>query len=216
MFVREDYDDVVIPFAQALSKHDLKIVFFGLSRPLPPLKPDVRQLEEAISLGLRECSYGLMLLTPNFFAWDWFPDQLNQFTFHIDKTDRLISVWHNVTRETVQRYSVPSAQFTSTLTQHGFEQAAKEIHKQVNKCEPDLSEAIKRAGINERILGVVACPNCETRPRLYLACITTPPQGSSGMLLCKRCSRAYLIINGVPQLQTGCEVSPNVPEPPLY
>jgi hypothetical protein len=47
-----------------------------------------------------------------------------------------------------------------------------------------------------------------------LECLTAPPIGTSGVLMCPHCGRGYPIRDGIPQLLSEGAFNPDEPAPP--
>jgi hypothetical protein len=98
---REDKDAIARPLAQALIAHRVEVWFDEYS-----LKPG-DSLRTSIDAGLATCDYGIVILSPAFFAKKWPLYELNGLFSRDLASERrfLFPVWHNVDATAVRTVS---------------------------------------------------------------------------------------------------------------
>jgi hypothetical protein len=103
---REDEDaEVAAAWARQLATYGLKVLFRQIAPWLPSETPN-GLLREAIQTGLRECCYGVILFSHNFFARNWPTHELAETeSFVVNGFERLIHVYSGIDRSFVARLS---------------------------------------------------------------------------------------------------------------
>lgn len=87
----EDKEAFVRPLAHALKRHGLKVWYDEFS-----LHPG-DSLRRSIDRGLSECTAGVVVLSPAFFAKEWPQRELDAlFTSEIAGRSKLIPIWYNI------------------------------------------------------------------------------------------------------------------------
>ena len=96
----EDKRTFVAPLARALTQRGLKIWYDDFTLTVGS------SLRESIDFGLLRSRYGIVVLSPNFFAKDWTHQEVNGLmSREIGGVRVILPVWHNVTQEQVQGFS---------------------------------------------------------------------------------------------------------------
>ena len=97
---REDKRTFVAPLARALTQRGLKVWYDDFTLTVGS------SLRESIDFGLLRSRYGIVVLSPNFFAKDWTHQEVNGLmSREIGGVRVILPVWHNVTQEQVQGFS---------------------------------------------------------------------------------------------------------------
>ena len=100
----EDKKSVAKPLADALTSFGLRVWYDEFT-----LKPG-DSLSRAIDKGLALANYGVVILSPAFFAKSWPEYELRGLTAReLGSTKVIIPLWHNVDRDDVLRFSPPLA-----------------------------------------------------------------------------------------------------------
>jgi hypothetical protein len=64
-------------------------------------------LLRSIDDGLRHSKYGIVILSPHFFAKEWPQKELDALLIREDGGDKVIlPIWHNINYEQIQKYSL--------------------------------------------------------------------------------------------------------------
>ncbi len=122
----EDKEGFVLPLAEKLKSIGLKIWFDAFSLKIGD------SLREKIDEGLSNSRYGIVILSPNFFAKQWPQKELNAlFSLEIDGRSVILPVWLNVGQQEIKEYS-------SLLA----DKVAAQAHEGVNNVVAQLVEVI--------------------------------------------------------------------------
>lgn len=96
----EDKQSLVAPLALALREYRLKIWYDDFTLIVG------NSLRESIDFGLSRSRYGIVVLSPSFFAKDWTHQEVaGLMTREIGGVRLILPVWHKVTQEQVTRFS---------------------------------------------------------------------------------------------------------------
>ena len=118
----EDKDEVARPLAQALSQAGLKVWFDEATLTLGD------SLRRSIDRGLAQSRYGIVILSPHFFAKEWPQRELDGlFTRDSDAEKVILPVWHKVNFDEVKRHSPILASKLSVSTDRGMAMVVTEI-----------------------------------------------------------------------------------------
>ena len=118
----EDKEEIAWPLAEALQQAGLKVWYDEFSLKLGD------SLRRSIDQGLRDSKFGLVILSPNFFAKEWTQRELDGLTAREIVGDKVIlPVWHKVTFQDVLRYSPVLADKLGVSTDQGLESVVKRI-----------------------------------------------------------------------------------------
>ena len=95
----EDKKDFVRPLAEELQRH-CHIWYDEYSLPFGA------SIFHSISAGLRDCDFGVVVLTTSFFTKKWTRDEIaGLFALEKPGRPRIIPIWRGVTKEDVERFS---------------------------------------------------------------------------------------------------------------
>ncbi len=97
----QDKEDFVRPLAELLDEMGFRVWYDDFVLTVGD------SLRESIDRGIAHSEYGLVVLSPHFFAKGWTQRELNGLTARQVSGRRklILPVWHNVTREDVEEYS---------------------------------------------------------------------------------------------------------------
>jgi WD40 repeat protein len=126
----EDKEDIARPLAEALVTAGLRVWYDDFTLKLGD------SLGRSIDRGLSETRYGIVILSPAFFAKEWPRRELDGLTAREVSAGKLIlPVWHHVSRAEVERFSPILADKLSVSTVRGLDYVVGEI-LHVLKDEP--------------------------------------------------------------------------------
>jgi len=122
----ENKEDFVRPLAHELREKGLRVWYDEFTLTLGD------SLLRTIDKGLSQSRYGVVVLSPAFFVKDWPQKELDGLASkEVDGNKVILPVWHNVTREDVQRYSPILAGRVAAPTSRGLPFVVSEILKVV-------------------------------------------------------------------------------------
>lgn len=112
----EDKSDFVRPMADELEKHHLHIWYDEFSLSVGD------SLRQAIDQGLAKSTFGIVVLSPDFFKKGWAQRELDGLVARqIHEGRRLIlPIWHNVTAKEIVEYSPPLADTVAIQSSAGI------------------------------------------------------------------------------------------------
>jgi len=111
----EDRESVAQPLADALKNRGLSVWFDQTTLKLGD------HLSDSIDRGLAESRYGIVILSPHFFAKAWPRRELEGFrTRELHSGKIILPVRHGLTAQDVERYSVTLANRISVTTDDGL------------------------------------------------------------------------------------------------
>src|SRR5262245_53890612 len=111
----EDKDEVARPLANELIGLGLRVWYDEFTLHLGD------SLRRTIDRGLKESRYGVIILSRSFFSKSWPTRELDAlWSREISGPPVLFPIWHNVTREEVQRYSPILADRVAISTSRGI------------------------------------------------------------------------------------------------
>jgi TIR domain len=126
----EDKEDIARPLAEALVNAGLRVWYDDFTLKLGD------SLGRSIDRGLGETRYGIVILSPSFFAKEWPRRELDGLTSREVSAGKIIlPVWHHVSRAEVERFSPILADKLSVSTARGLDCVVDEI-LHVLKDEP--------------------------------------------------------------------------------
>ena len=118
----EDKDPIVIPIAEGLIGYGAIVWYDEFALTIGD------SISRSIDKGLAASRYGLVILSPAFFAKHWPEYELRGLTAkEIGKEDVILPIWHNVTRDDVLKYSPPLAS-VAAIEEEGVQHAVREAH----------------------------------------------------------------------------------------
>lgn len=112
----EDKDDVARPLAERLTAAGLSVWYDEFSLKLGD------SLRQSIDKGLSESRFGVVVLSPHFFAKKWPQAELNGlFAKEIVGDKTIIPIWHNITQAEMVQHSPILADRVAVPTTHGLD-----------------------------------------------------------------------------------------------
>jgi hypothetical protein len=139
----EDKNEIARPIAEALTTYGVRVWFDEFTLRLGD------SLSRSIDKGLAESAFGLVILSPSFFAKNWPEYELRGFTAKEMIGGKIIlPIWHQVDFADVVKYSPPLADKLAVKTSNkSFDQIALDV---IGLIRPDLLTKIhKRAAFVE-------------------------------------------------------------------
>ena len=131
----EDKDAIVRPLAERLLQHRLEIWFDEFTL-------DVGDgLRGAIDRGLANSRYGIVVLSPSFFAKNWPQWELDGLVARQIEENRrlLLPIWHGLTRSDIVQYSPPLADIVAIDSTSGLDNVCNRL---LTRLRPDESPLI--------------------------------------------------------------------------
>jgi len=118
----EDKDAVARPLAEALQNEGLRVWYDEYTLKMGD------NLRRTIDRGLSESTYGIVILSKAFFAKDWPQKELDGLDAREREGQKVIlPVWHDVTKEDVEKYSPMLAGRYAAKTKDGVSDIVKMI-----------------------------------------------------------------------------------------
>ncbi len=118
----EDKDAIARPLAEALQKRGFRVWYDEFTLKLGD------SLRRTIDRGLRESTYGIVILSKAFFAKEWPQKELDGlFTREKDGKKVILPIWHHLTKEEVETHSPMLAGKLAAKTENGLESVVKDI-----------------------------------------------------------------------------------------
>jgi formylglycine-generating enzyme required for sulfatase activity len=118
----EDKESFARPLARALQAHGLRVWFDEFTLTVGD------RLRRSIDHGLANSQYGIVILSPHFFAKEWPQQELDGLAQRESGGEKVIlPVWHNVTAEDVRKYSPALADRIGVSSSRGLEQVVAEL-----------------------------------------------------------------------------------------
>lgn len=125
-YASEDKESIARPLAERLRSLGLRVWFDEYELTMGD------RLREKIDEGLRASRYGVVILSPSFFAKKWPQHELDGLVVleeHGEK--KILPVWHQVTAEDVKRYSPMLAGLVAADASRGLDHVIESILKVV-------------------------------------------------------------------------------------
>ena len=133
----EDKEAFARPLARALEAKGLRVWFDKFTLRVGD------SLRRSIDRGLAQSRYGVVILSPNFFAKEWPQKELDGLAAREMSGEKVIlPVWHNITAEQIREYSPTLADRVAVLSERGLEHVVKELLR-VIKPAPEMSQLHK-------------------------------------------------------------------------
>src|ERR1035441_961792 len=111
----EDKVSFVEPLANELRKYGLRVWYDRFTLRIGS------SLRESIDKGLAKSRFGIVVLSPAFFAKNWPQKELNAlFSREVQGNKVILPIWHGVTKEDVLRYSPLLSDLVACNTAHGI------------------------------------------------------------------------------------------------
>ena len=117
----EDKDLVARPLAETL-QDAISVWYDEFSLKLGD------SLRASIDRGLAESRFGLVILSPDFFAKDWPQTELNGlFAKEMAGTKTVLPIWHQIEKEQILQYSPILADMVAAKTENGLDSVVQQI-----------------------------------------------------------------------------------------
>jgi len=118
----EDKEAIARPLAEALRRKGLRVWYDEFTLTLGD------SLRRSIDRGLAQSKYGVVILSPNFFAKEWPQKELDGLAAREVYGDKVIlPIWHNVTADQVREYSPTLADRVAVSSDRGLEHVVEEL-----------------------------------------------------------------------------------------
>jgi formylglycine-generating enzyme required for sulfatase activity len=118
----EDKEDIARPLAEALRRKGLRVWYDEFTLTLGD------SLRRSIDRGLAQSRYGVVILSPNFFAKEWPQKELDGLAAREAPGEKVIlPVWHNITADQVREYSPTLADRVAVSSDRGLEHVVGEL-----------------------------------------------------------------------------------------
>ena len=148
----EDKDDIARPLANALVARGYSVWFDEMTLKLGD------SLRGSIDAGLISSRFGIVVLSPSFFAKNWPEYELNSLTtIEIERGQKcILPIWHNVNKNMVMRYSASLADKVADVSTLGLDKLCARIGEVVGVPSNQPTEVVEiPQDIRDRI-----CPSC--------------------------------------------------------
>jgi hypothetical protein len=148
----EDKDDIARPLATALTDRGLRVWYDEFVLEMGD------SLRESIDRGLAISEFGVVILSPQFFAKRWTSLELNGLvTREVSELRQIIlPVWHNVDRDAVAKYSLLLADRKATPSSLGVGAVADRIVKAIRRA--------RDGGDGRRVTGLLPTTSPQRHP----------------------------------------------------
>lgn len=124
----EDKEDFVRPLAKGLQEHGLKVWYDEITLKIGD------SLRRSIDRGLSRCRYGVVVLSPSFFAKEWPQKELDGLTAReISDKKVILPVWHKIDAEGVRRHSPTLADRVAASAEDGVEVVVQRLLKEIRR-----------------------------------------------------------------------------------
>ena len=118
----EDKEAIARPLAQALEAKGLRVWFDEFTLSVGD------RLRRSIDKGLACCKYGIVILSPTFFAKEWPQKELDGLIQRENKGEKVIlPVWHNINAEQIAGFSPSLADRIGVRSDVGLERVVAEL-----------------------------------------------------------------------------------------
>ena len=118
----EDKEDIARPLAEALRQKGLRVWYDEFTLTLGD------SLRRSIDRGLAQSRYGVVILSPNFFAKEWPQKELDGLVAREVPGEKVIlPVWHNITADQIREYSPTLADRVAVKSDRGLEYVVEEL-----------------------------------------------------------------------------------------
>lgn len=134
----EDKEEIVRPLVEALIKEGFQVWYDEFTLTLGD------SLRRSIDKGLAQSKYGLVVLSPNFFAKNWPQTELDGLAARERDGEKVVlPVWHKVNREYVTNFSPTLADRFAVSTKEGINKVVEEVLRVV---KPSKSQDVESIG----------------------------------------------------------------------
>jgi len=122
----EDKEDIVRPLVEALIEKGFHVWYDEFTLTIGD------SLRRSIDKGLAQSKYGLVILSPNFFAKNWPQTELDGLAARERNGEKVVlPVWHNVDERYIRQFSPTLADKVSVSTKKGIDYIVEKIFKAV-------------------------------------------------------------------------------------
>ncbi|WP_459874019.1 TIR domain-containing protein, partial [Endothiovibrio diazotrophicus] len=140
----EDKEDFVRPLATELQR-------LGITVWLDDFVLEIGDsLSESIEAGLRDSSFGLVVLSKYFFLKNWTKHELRSLTQkHNEKRRSILPIWHGVSKTNVFDFSPALSDLVALNSAEGIDRIANKIHKAVSdrRSDPKTSASFSKRAL---------------------------------------------------------------------
>jgi hypothetical protein len=152
----EDKETVARPLARALSEAGVSVWFDEFTLTLGD------SLWRSINRGIRDSAYGVVILSPFFFAKEWTQRELDGLASRQESDGKtILPVWHNVSRSDIEIFSPVLADKIAVSTQHGLKKVEQEILRVIRTgTMNEQSEAVQHGRGDESLIPRHLFPQC--------------------------------------------------------
>ncbi len=143
-YASEDKDDLVKPLVEALKQFEIKVWYDEFELKLGD------SLSKSIDKGLLNSRFGVVVLSPAFFAKGWADYELRSLIGkEIGKEKVILPIWHNIERDEIVKHSLFLADKFAISSKLSFNELAEKI---IEIIRPDIinSIALKAFGATMR------------------------------------------------------------------
>lgn len=135
----EDKESFVRPLAEALRARGLRVWYDEFTITVGD------SLRRSIDRGLANSRYGIVVLSPNFFAKDWPQKELDGLSTREANSEKVIlPIWHQITAPEVRKYSPILADRVAVSTSEGLEYVVAELLRAMRRS-PTPTDSQKEA-----------------------------------------------------------------------
>jgi formylglycine-generating enzyme required for sulfatase activity len=129
----EDKEAIARPLAQALEARGLRVWFDEFTLSVGD------RLRRSIDQGLARSKYGIVILSPYFFAKEWPQKELDGLVQRENRGEKVIlPVWHNISAEQIAGYSPSLADRIGVRSDMGLERVVGELLRGMRYTPPLL------------------------------------------------------------------------------
>lgn len=144
----EDKESFVTPLVEELQKYGLKVWFDKFSLKVGD------SLRRKIEAGLATSRFGIVILSPSFFAKNWPQSELNGlFAREVEGTTVILPIWHQITKQDLLQRAPMLADKKAADSKDGIAAVARELVQVIRPeaLELDISRADAQR-VNTRLL----------------------------------------------------------------
>jgi hypothetical protein len=129
----EDKEEIARPLAEALTAEGLHVWYDEFELTVGD------SLGRSIDRGLNDSRYGVVILSPHFFAKEWPQKELDGLSAReIQSVKVILPVWHNVTYDDVLKFSPKLADRLAVRTDKGLAEVVRQLLRACPKpAQPD-------------------------------------------------------------------------------
>jgi len=125
-YASEDKNEIAGPIADALSKRGFKVWYDKFSLTLGD------SLRRSIDYGLAHSNYGIVILSPNFFAKEWPQSELDALvSLEAKSGKKILPIWHKINHDYIAHFSPLLADRLAISTSKGLNTVVKEIMRSI-------------------------------------------------------------------------------------